>query len=285
MSRRHELQHRLQQLGEIRKICSSMKSLAFLEVTRLEGYLRHQRQVVETIESCATDMLQHFPALHAEQPELESLVIVLGSERGFCGDYNVLLSRQVAQLPEQTRLVILGQKLAQRLDTDPRVVKVLAGPTVADEIPPYIDRLFQALRDINPQGRPITVSALGFDTDSDTPVITQLLPPFRELAESARQTAPNEYSGYPPLLNYPPEQVLADMVEHYLFALLYVLFYRGLMVENRRRVQHLDGAVQRIDDRLERLKRRGEMLRQEEITEEIEMLLLGVENRKKAHPA
>lgn len=69
--------------------------------------------------------------LHTEQPELAALVIVLGSERGFCGDYNVLLSWEVAQLPEKTPLVILGQKLAPRLDNDPRADFV--GPQRAAE--------------------------------------------------------------------------------------------------------------------------------------------------------
>ena len=46
------------------------------------------------------------------------------------------------------------------------------------------------------------------------------------------------------------------------------------MAENQRRVAHLESAVKQLDDKSANLLRRSNTLRQEEITEEIEMILL-----------
>lgn len=47
------------------------------------------------------------------------------------------------------------------------------------------------------------------------------------------------------------------------------------MAETQRRVAHLDNAVRHLDERLDALQRRSNQLRQEEIIEEIEVILLG----------
>ena len=49
------------------------------------------------------------------------------------------------------------------------------------------------------------------------------------------------------------------------------------MAENQQRMQHLDGAVRYLDDRLEALAQKGREIRQEEITEEIEVILLNAD--------
>ncbi len=49
------------------------------------------------------------------------------------------------------------------------------------------------------------------------------------------------------------------------------------MAENQRRIQHLEGAIQRLEEKNENLARKSRTLRQEEITEEIEVILLSVE--------
>ena len=49
------------------------------------------------------------------------------------------------------------------------------------------------------------------------------------------------------------------------------------MAENQQRVQRMDSAVRRIDEESEALRRRSNSLRQEEITEEIELIMLNIE--------
>ena len=59
-----------------------------------------------------------------------------------------------------------------------------------------------------------------------------------------------------------------------LFANLHALLYTSLMEQNHKRVTHLDGAVRHLDDQLAQLAQQCNVLRQEEIIEEIEVILL-----------
>jgi F-type H+-transporting ATPase subunit gamma len=69
---------------------------------------------------------------------------------------------------------------------------------------------------------------------------------------------------------------LSGFLQHYLYLGINELLMLSLLTENRFRVQHLEGAVHRLDERLGVLSTRARSLRQEEITEEIEMILLGI---------
>jgi F-type H+-transporting ATPase subunit gamma len=70
---------------------------------------------------------------------------------------------------------------------------------------------------------------------------------------------------------------LTGLTEQYLFAALHELLYSSLMAENQRRMQHMDAAVRRLERTSADLLRRRNILRQEEITEEIEVIMLSVE--------
>jgi F-type H+-transporting ATPase subunit gamma len=59
-----------------------------------------------------------------------------------------------------------------------------------------------------------------------------------------------------------------------LFAVLHEMLYTSLMEENHHRVAHLERAVKHLDDQSVELARRSNVLRQEEIVEEIEVILL-----------
>ena len=65
-----------------------------------------------------------------------------------------------------------------------------------------------------------------------------------------------------------------ELTEQYLFAALHEIVYTSLMQENNHRVAHLERAVRRLDEEAEDLTRKCNALRQEEIVEEIEVILL-----------
>jgi F-type H+-transporting ATPase subunit gamma len=83
---------------------------------------------------------------------------------------------------------------------------------------------------------------------------------------------------FPPLLQLPPVRFLAGLLEHHLFALLTHIFYTSLMVENRHRLALMERATRRIEGKTEELTLTRNILRQEESTQEIEIILLNVED-------
>ena len=105
----------------------------------------------------------------------------------------------------------------------------------------------------------------------------RVLPPFQESPPSPR-------FAFPPRLTLEPEAFFAALLDHYLFAALHAIAYTSLMAENHRRMEHLEGAVRRLEQDVEELARRRNILRQEEITEEIEVIMLSVEATRKTGP-
>lgn len=273
MSKRREIERRLHGFGEIKEIMNAMKNLALIETHRLGRLLAAQRRVLASLEAAAADVLAYYPA-PVQTDGVDEIRILLGSERGFCGDFNETVTRAAAQTrTAAVALVLVGDKLASRWPPEPRVRARLRGPGTVQEIDTALLALVDTLttwRSAQPPLHGVRVSVLHHVTDAPEVKLTRL-DPFSEW----RRAAPR--SGYPPLLNVAPPAFLRAFAQHYLYAALHALFYESLMAENRQRMQHMDQAVRRIDEGSRALGLRRRSLRREEITEEIEVIMLNAE--------
>ena len=275
MSRRRELEHHRHSLAEIREIMNSMKTLAYLETRKLNRFLPAQHAVIQNIELVATDFLAAYPALlpaSTTTQDIHPVYLIIGSERGFCGDFNhTLLYHLTAGLESNPQLapvmLVVGSKLQMLLEEDDRVTAVISGASVVEEVLPTLHQIVNELSTLQ-QGRgPLTLYALYHGVDSGI-VMQALLPPFRHCIHQAPPFS------QPPELNLEPREFLVELTDHYLFAALYEMLYTSLMAENQLRVSHLTGAVRHLDDESVNLTRQFNALRQEEIIEEIEVILL-----------
>lgn len=274
MSKRREVQNRLAALDEIDGIMVAMKNLALLETHRLAAFLETQHRAVSSIEAAAGDFLGFHPqtSLHKDD-EQQTLLLVIGSERGFCGDFNetLLTHLAVATQHEGALLIAVGRRLEAKLQDDARISNFIEGPSVAEEVQGALVRLVKVLSELQQQ-RPKEVwriSALYHDDESGNPMIRQLLP----LAEPTNRSS---YS-HAPLLNLEPTRFLSQLTDQYLYAALHEVFYASLMAENRKRLEHMDSAIRRIEKDEGKLRLRANALRQEEIIEEIEIIMLSAE--------
>jgi F-type H+-transporting ATPase subunit gamma len=268
MSSVREIAHRLRTLAEIGEVMSALKNLALVEVARLRRFASAQQRVVQTVEAATADFLRHYPQPMPET--VREVFLLIGSERGFCGNYNDALAAEFARrAPGDAFLLVVGRRLAMRLGKRADPAAVLEGPSVAEEVAPAISRLVTALERLPvPAGTllpGLTVLSHGAMADgggirSTRPFSTNpgLAPPHPQ----------------PPRLNLDPFALFRELTDHYLFAVLHGLFYSALLAENEHRLQHLEGALRRIDRTRTDLALRRNALRQEEITEEIEVILL-----------
>lgn len=279
MSRRQALQQHLQQLHEIRGILNAMKNLALMETHKLARFLDAQHQVVRTIETAATDFMQGYPITRTSQ-DAHAVVVLLGSERGFCGDLNNTLLERLTTETQATasepQLIAVGRRLGSQLQDHPRLAATIDGPNVAEEVSTVLQRLVTTISTLQTQAGFLNLFVLYHDKNSNTPLSRQLLPPFQSLPPALPASV------HPPLLNLPPDVFFADLVDHYLFAALHEMIYTSLMAENHRRVEHMDAAVSHLDENVSVLEQRKRRLRQEEITEEIEVILLSAEGENRS---
>lgn len=286
MSDRRALLRHARSLGEARDIVTSMKSLAFMETRRLARFLDRQRQVVGAVEVAAADFLSFYPdtlarADWAEAARESRILLVLGSERGFCGGFNeslvAALERELRKLGGAAGVVACGSRLCARLAGKPQLVASLETAAVTEEVEGALSQLVATLSRLQQEGA-LLLRVLYRDPEQEEVIVRDLLPPFASLP-------PRKRGPFAPQLNLSPRQFLLELVELHLYSALHEILYLSLMAENQARLRHLEGAVHYLDEQLDALRRRGNQLRQEEITEEIEVILLSASNLGGVTPA
>lgn len=275
MSGRRDIEIRLGSLNEIKEIMNAMKNLSLMEVHKLTRFLETQRRVIDTIEAASADFLQFYQALFPGVETFRDRYLLVGSERGFCGDFNEAVIRAFeihGSAAPQKSIVVVGTKLAAKLVDDPRLCAAIEGASVVEELDAVLVKLMQALTGPTIPGAsegPLRLTVLHHRPDEEPIVVTVLQPLQVASAKSKR------YS-HAPLLYLQPQWFLTGLVEQYLFAALHGLLYGSLMAENQLRMQHMDSAVRRLEKLSADLLRKRNILRQEEITEEIEVIMLSV---------
>jgi F-type H+-transporting ATPase subunit gamma len=280
MSKRHDIEDHIRTLGEISEIMGAMNNLAVMEIHKLTRLLSAQQQVVTSMETAAKDFLAFHPEALPRDRGGTPLYLVIGSERGFCGDYNARLlaefERHLRTVSDREPVVVaVGSKLSRRMAGDPRLVAAIDGPTVSEEIQGVLIALMQRIQELQrgQQDNRALVITVVYRAAGDA-ITIQPLRPF--------ETVPRvETSGTTgPLLTLPPRVFVAELVDLYLFAILHEIFYSALMAESRDRLAHLEGALHRLEKETSELRLRRNILRQEEITEEIELIMLSAEQLK-----
>jgi len=272
MTHRRDLEQHRQSLGEIRNIINSMKTLAYMETRKLERVLASQQKVVGSIEETAADFLSFHPDTLPGSEETAAVYLLIGTERGFCGDFNHALLKKLndTRPPDTTgepAVISTGHKLRVLLEDDKRVAAALNGACVVEEVTTVLSELVDELTRLHISQKAINVFCIYHDNE-DGITVKRLLPPFEGFTQKRQQ-----YS-HPPQLNMAPQDFLTELSEQYLLAVLHEILYTSLMAENYKRVTHLEGAVKHMDEESEKLARQCNALRQEEIIEEIEVILL-----------
>lgn len=251
----------------------SMKNLAFMETRRLVRLIEQQQDVVGHIESVAADFLSFHPQMLPPAGRLQRTWLVIGSRRGFCGDFNeqLVAGLQAALADEEAGVpyvIGVGHKLCSRLGSVPGLSATLEGADVAEEVPAVLSAVVAELDRCREQHGVLELNVLYQQAQRDELKLSRLLPPFIE-----HRAAPQRY-GNPPQLNLEPRHFFLELGGQYLYAALHGVLFESLLAENQRRVRHLDGAVRHLVQRVGELRRRMQALRQEEIIEEIEVILL-----------
>ncbi len=276
MSKRTQIRRHLAVLNEISGIMGAMKNISLMETHKLARFLVHQHRVLAGIEAAASDFLGHHPEIeYRAERMVPGVTVAIGSQRGFCGDFNATLVDAVSQYQHQEasqshRLLVVGRRLASRLGKDPRVAASFDGPSVAEEVQPVLHRLMTALSELQAQdGRTelLGVTVIAHHEGDDQLGIRSILPvPNRGHYSS--------HFAYPPFLNLAAPMFFSELARHYVWAQMHDVFCSSLMAENRRRLQHMEGAIQRMVEKAGEMQRKYNMLRQEEVTEEIEVIML-----------
>ncbi len=279
MSKKSDLKRRLEGLEEIKGIMTAMKNLSLLEISKLNRLAAAQRQTAMGMEEAISDFLSFHPvpAAAASAEMKHGLYLLIGSERGFCGGFNEMVLQRLQHLLHtdhkgtEATLMIVGNRLASKMPANLRIGLSLPGPAAPEEVPEIITEAARYLGTTQPELPALEprFPVIIHNRESGSGVETCVVEPF---ARFVRLEA-RRYS-YPPLLTIPSRGLRILLADHYLFSVLHDIFYSSLMAEHRQRVRHMENAVGHLEKALAKLAHHVNLLRQEEITEEIEVIML-----------
>ena len=276
MSGLAELSQRHARLQEISGIMTAMKSLSLVEARKLARFIDHQQRMRANIAAAASDFLQFHPAVRANEvagpdntPQSDVILVVIGAERGFCGNFNERLLQALDRQQPATSvagLVVVGHRLGTRLAGHPQLRARLDGATVTEDVPAVLDRLIDVLREQRPAGNAgsMVLQCLAHDVQGE-PVLVQLLPVPTSAYRAVRADGPQ--------FTLAPVVFYRELVDQFLLAALYGQLYASLAAESRQRLAHMEHALDRLAETLGRLALKRNALRQERIVEEIEVML------------
>ncbi|BCN94089.1 hypothetical protein THMIRHAM_18740 [Thiomicrorhabdus immobilis] len=302
MAFRHDLELHRSKLQDIRSIMHSMKTLANMETHKLERRIRAQQAIAENINQMAKDFLDAYPQGLPVTPLQSALnvVLLIGSERGFCGDFNGQIwqtfQAQFDQYAEKSlklesesssepQVIAIGGKLQTFLsgvvssepDRFSSTVRYLQGADVTEEIAHVVESIANILEAANERSQPVELVAIYHEPLKQRIITEPLLPPFKGLVEQPDSSAITSSKGratQQPILNLNPVDFYLELTEQFVAQSIQRILTSSLMAENQSRIQHLENATRHLDKKNEELLIKSNALRQEEIIEEIEIILL-----------
>lgn len=274
MTLRHEQNIHSHKLGEIRNIMNSMKTLAIMETHKLTRFIKNQSNMAKIISDMAEDFIHFNPQVLPEVEPGSNIFLLVGSERGFCGDFNGQLAKKLASLNNDnseiiSTVIVVGSKLHPLLEQTNNEVIYIQGASIVEEIFSVVDTVAKILAAYQ---QPTSLYALYHNNTHNEPTPERLLPPFKELGDDKITYT------HPPLLSLSPVEFFLELTEHYVFNSIHRILYASLLIENQRRIQHLENATHHLDKKIEELKHKINALRQEEIIEEIEVILINAKS-------
>lgn len=267
MVRHRDVVERIGGLNEISQILGAMKALALAEIHRIAGFIETQRSALDVVEAALADFLAFHPPREPTRPARD-VVCVIGSERGFCGDFNLRLIEAGASASE-ARQIVVGSRLAQQWSAHhAEPLAAIDGASVVEEVPAVLDILLERVGGLVTNARDGAAPGLVVTYHGRGGIESRRLLPVPE------PPAPRRALAYPPQLLLAPPRVFRALADEYLSALLHEVYYDSLLAENQQRLEHMERALRKLDERLETLGRLKNQLRQEAIIEDIEVILL-----------
>ncbi len=274
MSKRHELVRHIASLADIGELLDAMKGLALVESRRIAQFIDAQRAVADIVHTTLAEFLRDHPQFGQTPANSQPVLCLIGTQRGFCGDLNTRLIDSVREQelsPTHTPappFVLVGSQISDAWPSDGHAPHTqLPGASFADEVPQILINLIAALTPLLSQNTAPALPAITLVYVDECGV--RRLPLFPPRLAKAETTELQSLE-----LNLPPALFHRALLDQYLEATLNGVLYEALLFENQQRLQHMEQARNRTDERITDLSRRANRARQEEIINEIEVLLI-----------
>ncbi len=271
MERLGVLRARIASVAQLQEVVGAMRSLAGLRMQQAADLLDGSRCYADIVAGALSQALLVAGETTPPRPHPRTALLLFSAEHGFVGSYAETLAHAAAAAPVVYAVGTRGARALAELDRPPAWAAAMtphaAGiPALARRLAAEIGRRLQ-----DGEFTRLDVTFGRLEEGGRWRVVTEpLLPP-----DFSRFRPPPARP--PPLHHLPADDLLAGLVEESLLADLVRAATEALAAENAARLQAMTTAADNIERKLDDLKARERVLRQEQITEELLDVLGGAE--------
>ncbi len=277
-----ELEARRKGYASILGVVNAMKALSGANLRKGSAALVFTRRYREFLEGAASVMAA-LPGVSLAAPEGRKLLVVFGSQFGFCGAFNAHVMHAADEAVREmggpaglAGRVLVGRRLADQASRyEVAYGETMDAPGSVEGIGDSISGLLGFLYERYRAGGFEELHFLypSFEKDAMHTRLKKVLPPaFKPRSEE--EPAPLTYM--------PAQEIMECIVEEYLYIELYATELEAVIAENEVRIRSMDYAARNIRKKIDELIRAYNYAHQEEVTSELIEIIGGYEAARKA---
>lgn len=273
------LRRQLDVAEDLRDIVRTMKTLAAVSIRQAERAVHSLGAYFGTVEQALQVLVRKEPGLQRLSHETtgsSDMVLVFGSGQGLCGRFDESLighvrSDLLRRVGEEATFVAIGARIAARLEQAGLPIEhTFEVPLGIGAIPREVGGLLEMVdqrRRAEKLGRVFLAHHAPMAGTRYLPRTQQLLPLDRDWLERL-QSDPWPTRSLPSF-TMSGEDLLAAVIQQYLFVSLVRAFAESAASEHASRLTAMQAAERNIEERIEELAGRLRRRRQQQITEEV----------------
>lgn len=273
-----QMRQRIKAIETIKKITHAMRLISMSMHSRLRAkaptLAAYQNEVTKMFQKVkhAAPHWKNATMFPEAAPESNPLVVLIGSQKGLCGNFNSALFRTFQELyPEEKlkdiNLVAIGKHavdFVNKLPTE-RVVKTFDNFSSV-RLSLISGRLVELISDAEKPYSSVVIVANGLKSFFvQKPMETMVLPLSMEVDEESAQELPKE----PYEWEQSPSDILDDLALQYLTSKVHHLLFQSLLAEQAARFISMDNSTRNAKTLLEETQLLYNKLRQAQITREL----------------
>lgn len=275
-----QLRYRIRAIETIKKITHAMRLISMSARSRLKSKEDPLREYIRVSQQLITDVQKHAPEwcnplIGAPDAPVNPLIILIGSQRGLCGNFNTILfhffENEVINRPHRAggkiQIIPIGKKAINYIDTHPLYTIIETFPELhAKTIGTIASQVLEILKNHNPKFSEVAVFSNALKTFFvQKPQETQLIP-FKKEYTSQAKPSPEYY------WEQSPHQLLDQLAYQTAQATLHYLMFQSLLAEHAARFISMDNATRNAQSLMEETQLQYNKLRQAKITKELSEL-------------
>lgn len=276
MSQLIQLRQRIKAINTIKKITHTMRLIAMSSHSRLRGkeeflkeYLNANKALFEKVKQYTPDW--NNPIINPTQSiSQKPLIILLGSQRGLCGNFNTILfhylEKNILSNEKMNFIVPVGKKAIRYCEIKKNITIVQRYPELQAK---ELGSIAHSIRELllaqeQPYTCVVVVSNKLKTFFIQKPYATQILPLSQSEDQAQSVGTSEEY-----YWQQSPEQLLDTLSYQLIETQLHYLLFQSLLAEQAARFISMDNATRNVQNMLEDAQLQYNKLRQFKITKEL----------------